>query len=268
MNPGFGVIGFPALLGFTVILTIAVTTWVVSLARADVSIVDRVWSVLILAAGCTYAVALESPGPRTGWLLVLVAVWALRLAAYITWRNWGEGEDRRYQAIRARNEPSFETKSLYLVFGFQAVLAWIVSTPLLAAVASPAPAGWMDAAGVALFAFGLAFETVADFQLARFKSRPASDGRVLDTGLWRYTRHPNYFGEFCVWWGLYLVALSAGGVWTIVSPLLMTLLLMKISGVALLEKDIGERRPAYREYVASTNAFFPGVPRTRAKDVS
>ena len=115
-----------------------------------------------------------------------------------------------------------------------------------------------------LFAFGFAFETVADLQLARFKAKPETKGRVLDTGLWRYSRHPNYFGEFCVWWGFYLIALAAGGWWAIVSPLLMSLLLMKVSGVTLLEKDIGERRPAYREYIARTNAFFPGAPRTGA----
>ena len=268
MTSGLDVIGFPALLGLTAILTLAAATWVASLARDDVSIVDRVWSILIFAAGCAYAASLDVAGPRTGWLLVLVAVWAFRLAAYITWRNWGEGEDRRYQAIRRRNEPHFEIKSLYLVFGLQAVLAWIVSAPLLAAAAGPTPPGWLDAAGIALFAFGLLFETVADFQLVRFKRRSANEARVLDTGLWRYTRHPNYFGEFCVWWGVYLVALSAGGWWTIVSPLLMSLLLLKISGVALLEKDIGERRPAYREYVERTNAFFPGLPRAGARRAS
>jgi len=143
----------------------------------------------------------------------------------------------------------------------QAVLAWLISAPLAAAIVSAAPIGVIDVIGAALAVFGIAFETFADAQLARFKAKPANAGRVMDSGLWRYTRHPNYFGEFCVWWGLYAIALAAGAWWTVFSPVLMTVLLLKVSGVALLEKDIGERRPAYRDYVARTNAFFPGPPR-------
>lgn len=120
---------------------------------------------------------------------------------------------------------------------------------------------WLDAPGIALVLFGIVFEAAGDWQLARFKSDPANRGQVMDRGLWRYTRHPNYFGEFCVWWGFYLLAASAGGWGAIVSPLLMSVLLLKVSGVGLLEKDIGERRPAYRDYIAHTNAFFPGPPK-------
>jgi steroid 5-alpha reductase family enzyme len=150
------------------------------------------------------------------------------------------------------------------VFGLQALLAWLIAAPLAAALRGDQPVGAVDVIGFALALFGLAFEAIADAQLARFKADAGSTGRVLDRGLWRYTRHPNYFGEFCVWWGLYLVAVGAGGAWTIFSPLLMTLLLLRVSGVALLEKDIVERRPAYRDYVARTNAFFPGPPRRPA----
>ena len=260
--PNLHAYGYAPLYGLETILAIAVVTWLLSLAKHDVSIVDSVWSALILGAGITYALTLPQAGPRATWLLALAGLWALRLAGYITWRNWGEAEDHRYREIRARNQPNFTVKSLYLVFGLQGVLAWIVSTPLLAALASMRAPGVLDALGVALFAFGFAFETAADLQLARFKARPETKGRVLDTGLWHYSRHPNYFGEFCVWWGFYLIALAAGGWWAIVSPLLMSLLLMKVSGVTLLEKDIGERRPSYREYIARTNAFFPGAPRT------
>ncbi|MDQ1345785.1 MAG: hypothetical protein QG586_1316, partial [Pseudomonadota bacterium] len=135
------------------------------------------------------------------------------------------------------------------------------SLPLLAAIHSDAPLGWLDIAGVALWVVGLVFEAGGDWQLARFKADPGNRGRVLDTGFWRYTRHPNYFGDFCVWWGFFLIALAAGGAWSIVGPVLMSVLLLKVSGVALLEKDIGERRPAYRDYVRRTNAFFPGPPR-------
>ena len=254
-------LGYAALCGGGAILLLAFATWLVSVYQRDASIVDSAWSLLILLAAIAYAVALPAPGARAAWVLALTALWALRLAGYISWRNWGEPEDHRYQAIRARNQPHFAAKSLYLVFGLQSVLAAVVSLPLLAALASSRLPNWLDALGVAVVLFGLVFETLGDWQLARFKASAASHGRVMDTGLWRYTRHPNYFGEFCVWWGFYVIALAAGGWWTMIAPLLMSLLLLKVSGVALLEKDIGERRPAYKAYVARTNAFFPGRPR-------
>jgi steroid 5-alpha reductase family enzyme len=250
-----------ALCGLGAILALAIATWIVSVVKRDVSIVDSVWSLLILLAAFAYAAVLPAVGPRAPWALALAVLWAARLCGYITWRNWGEPEDHRYQAIRARNQPNFPFKSLYLIFMLQGVLAAIVSLPLLAALTSPRSANWLDAAGIAVCIFGFLFETAGDWQLARFKADPASRGRVMDRGLWRYTRHPNYFGEFCVWWGFYLIALGAGGYWTIVSPLLMSLLLLKVSGVTLLEKDIGERRPAYRDYIARTPAFFPGMPK-------
>lgn len=253
-----------ALWGLAAILLLAVATWLVSLAKRDVSIVDSVWSGLILLAGLVYGETLPEYGPRAGWVLALALLWAARLAIYITWRNWEEPEDRRYREIRARNQPNFALKSLYLIFGLQGVMAWIVSAPLFAALAGLSKPGWLDALGIAVVAFGFVFETAGDWQLARFKGRMENRGRVMDTGLWRYTRHPNYFGEFCVWWGFYLIALAAGGWWAVVSPLLMSVLLLKVSGVTLLEKDIGERRPAYRDYIARTNAFFPGPSKESA----
>jgi len=250
-----------AAIGLGASLTVAALTWAASVARRDVSIVDSVWSLLVLApAGVAWALW-PQPGPRAAITLALALLWALRLAAYITWRHRGQPEDHRYRAIRARNEPHFAWKSAYLVFGLQAVLAWVVSMPLVAALASDAPWRWLDALGVALFALGFGIEAVADAQLARFKADPAHRGRVMASGLWRYSRHPNYFGEFCLWWGLWLLAAGAGAWWTVVSPLLMSVLLLKVSGVALLEKDIGERRPSYRVYSARTNAFFPWKPR-------
>jgi steroid 5-alpha reductase family enzyme len=250
----------PALLGLATIGVLALLTWVASLVRHDASLVDRLWSVFIASAGLTYGAALP-PTPRSIVMLALAVVWAARLSVYITWRNWGHGEDRRYQEIRARNEPGFAWKSLVYVFALQAVLAWVVSAPLLAGAASCAPFGPVDALGALLAAFGIVFEAVGDWQMARFKAQPANRGRVMDQGLWRYTRHPNYFGECCVWWGLFVMALAGGGLWSVVSPLLMTVLLLKVSGVSLLEKDIVERRPAYRDYVARTNAFVPGPRR-------
>jgi len=247
--------------GLAVSALLAALTWVASLVRRDVSLVDRTWSLMICGASLAYAWQLDWRAPRAVGVLALVLAWALRLSAHITTRNWGHGEDRRYQAIRARNEPNFAFKSLVIVFALQAVLAWVVSAPTLAAFTGRHAMGMLDVVGCALALAGLLFEAVADLQLTLFKRNPGNRGRVMDTGLWRWTRHPNYFGEACFWWGVWLVAAGAGGVaalWTIASPLLMTVLLLKVSGVALLEQDIGERRPAYRDYIARTNAFFPG----------
>jgi steroid 5-alpha reductase family enzyme len=252
---------FAALCGLGAMMVLALGVWLASIAKQDASIVDSVWSALIYLGVAVYALTLPQTGPRTFWVMVLAALWAIRLAAYITWRNWGEPEDRRYVDIRARNQPNYERKSLYLVFEMQAVLAWIVSMTLLGAVAGQSAWTWLDSLGASIMLFGLIFETVGDAQLAAFKGNADNRGRVMDKGLWYYTRHPNYFGEFCVWWGFYLMALSAGGWWAIVSPLLMSVLLLKVSGVTLLEKDITERRPAYRDYIARTNAFFPGLPK-------
>lgn len=253
------------LVGFGVILTMAVVTWCASVRKRDVSIVDSVWPLFFLAAALAYAGTVPQRGPRAPLVLVLVGLWALRLAGYLTWRNWGEPEDRRYQRIRRHNEPHFALKSLYLIFGLQGTLAWIVSLPLLAAIASPGSLNPLDYAGIALWGVGVCFESVADRQLARFKSAAANRGRVMDRGLWRYTRHPNYFGDFCVWWAFFLFAAAAGGWWSFVGPLLMSFLLLRVSGVALLEKDIAERRPGYRDYVLRTNAFFPGPPKRIAQ---
>jgi len=240
----------------------ALVGWMISLLRKDVSIVDSMWSLMFLLATAVYVLMANPPGSRVLLVSVLVAIWAVRLAVHITWRNWGEEEDYRYQKIRENNSPKFEFKSLYIVFGLQAILAWVISIPLLVAADADAPVGYLDIAGTIFWLVGFIFEAVGDFQLAKFKADPASKGRVMQTGLWRYTRHPNYFGEFCIWWGFYLIALSAGGWWSIVSPLLMTVLLLRVSGVAMLEKDIGKRRPKYADYIKRTNAFFPGPPKS------
>jgi len=243
------------------LLLVAVIFWLISLVRNDVSIVDSLWSLMFLLVALVYASFIDDGGPRAKMIVVLVALWAVRLSVYITWRNHGQPEDYRYQEIRANNEPFFRYKSLYIVFVLQAVLAWVISMPLAAAISGQSAIGFLDYAGVALFAAGLAFEALGDFQLSRFRRDPANAGKVLDTGLWRFTRHPNYFGNFTLWWGFYLLALSAGGWWTIISPLLMSILLLKVSGVALLEKDISVRRPQYENYILHTNAFFPGLRR-------
>ncbi len=247
--------------GLGVAVIVGVLTWVVSVFKRNVAIVDSVWSLMFIVEGAVYAWGTPTLSPRAVLATLLVAVWGLRLATHITLRNWGHGEDRRYAAIRARNEPRFALKSLYLVFGLQAVLSWIVSLPLLGAAVSVPPLGPLDALGSAMWLVGFVFEAGGDWQLGRFKANPENAGKVMDRGLWRWTRHPNYFGDFCVWWGLYAIALAGGAWWSVPGPILMSVLLMRVSGVILLEKDIGERRPQYADYIRRTNAFFPGPPK-------
>jgi steroid 5-alpha reductase family enzyme len=249
--------------GLYAMLAFASAGWVVSSIKNNVTLVDSMWSLFFLLATAMYISSGIGLTERNILLIIIVSIWSLRLAIYLGWRNWKPHEDHRYQAIRQNNEPHFWLKSLYIVFGFQALLAWVVSLPLLGIANSTAALQWLDHLGLLLFLSGLLWESIADWQLARFKAEPANQGAVLDTGVWRYSRHPNYFGEFCIWWGFYMMAVSAGAWWSIPGPLLMTLLLLKVSGVALLEKDIAERRPAYADYIKRTNAFFPGRPKER-----
>ncbi|MEO1248008.1 MAG: DUF1295 domain-containing protein [Pseudomonadota bacterium] len=253
------------LLALGVILSLAVAAWAVSVFARDVSFVDSLWSPFFLLAAVVYAASLgtvEDIGSRGLLVLILVAVWSLRLSIYITARNWGEGEDYRYRKIRADNDPGFWFKSLYIVFLLQGLLAWIISVALLPAVTGGGALNALDYLALALWLVGFLFESVGDYQLSRFKAQPGNEGKVMDRGLWRYTRHPNYFGDFCVWWSFYLFALAAGAWWSVVAPLLMSFLLLKVSGVSMLEKTITDRRPKYADYIARTNAFFPGPPKS------
>ncbi|MEM6640494.1 MAG: DUF1295 domain-containing protein [Pseudomonadota bacterium] len=255
------------LTGLGAMSALATVLWLVSLIKNDVSIVDSIWSLFFLVGVVAYSMA--GPGSERAWLTIgLVALWAVRLSGYITWRNWGEGEDYRYVAMREKNGPAFRYTSLVRVFLLQAVIAWVVSLPLLGVALSTAPLGPVDALGVAMFSIGLFFEAVGDWQLSRFKANPDNKGKVMDRGLWRYTRHPNYFGDFTLWWGLYLLALGAGAWWAFPGPLIMSFFLLKVSGVAMLEKDIGERRPKYADYIERTNAFFPGPPKPTASSTA
>lgn len=252
------------LYGLAAIAALAILTWLLSVIKRDVSIVDSIWSLMILAGAAVYAASSDYYGTRSFLILGLLLLWALRLSLYLTWRNWGEPEDRRYREIRDKYSPHFALKSLGIIFLLQALLAWIISLPLWPALSQSVALQPLDMLAIALWLLGMSFEIIGDWQLARFKADPANRGKVLDQGLWRYTRHPNYFGEALIWWSFYLFAVSAGAWWTLFAPLLMTWLLLKFSGVVLLEQSINERRPAYRQYIESTNAFIPG-PRKHAQ---
>lgn len=243
------------------ILVFAFLGWLLSLIRKNVTHVDSMWSLFFVIAALTSAafILFVYPAPaRLIIVLICVTIWALRLFVYLTWRNWGPHEDSRYIKIRQNNEPHYWLKSIYIIFAFQGVLAWVVSISLYAAITHVSAFNWLDYIALTLFLFGFTWETIADLQLSRFKANSSNKGKVLDIGVWRYSRHPNYFGECCVWWAFYLFALAGGAWWAIVSPLLMTLLLLKVSGVSLLESTIVERRPAYADYIKNTNAFLPG----------
>ncbi|HEX6130106.1 MAG TPA: DUF1295 domain-containing protein [Actinomycetota bacterium] len=254
-----------AAVSLVTLLAAGTALWLVSLRRNDVSIVDVAWGpafAVVAALGLAFG---EGARPRRLLVAALVAVWAARLAARIWRRNRGRGEDRRYRAFRERYGPErYRWLSLFQAFWLQAALAWVVSLPLQLAATAPAPEGLvpLDLLGALVWAVGFAFEAVGDAQLDRFAADPANRGRVMDRGLWRYTRHPNYFGDAVLWWGLGLIALAVPWGWVgLAGPALMTFLLLRVSGVAMLERDIAERRPGYRAYAARTSAFVPWPPR-------
>lgn len=249
------------------ILVVSFITWIISLILKDVSIVDSAWPLMFLFGVVVIAMDANDYNLRTQIILAMVLLWSVRLFSHLTWRNWGEPEDRRYRVIRKKYAPNFAFKSLFIIFIFQSVLAWVILMPLWPAITNNVAFSFWDALAIALGLAGFFFESVADWQLSRFKSNPDNQGKVMSRGLWYYTRHPNYFGECLVWWGFYLFAVSSGAWWSIPGPLLITWLLLKFSGVVMLEETIVKRRPAYREYIANTNAFFPGPPKHEGRTV-
>lgn len=244
--------------------------WLLSLFAGRVCIIDAFWGpgFGVVALTALFSVSESARGWPEWLLLGLVLIWGLRLGLHLGVRILGAvEEDRRYAAMRRKYDPNFHLKSLGIVFLLQAVILWFVSLPVTTGIAVAIVPGEVlqqvfAGAGILLWGAGLFFETVGDWQLARFRANPANSGRVLDSGLWALTRHPNYFGDFCVWWGLWLTSLAAGApLWTIASPAVMAFFLMKVSGVPMLEGDISSRRPGYAEYIRRTNAFFPGLPK-------
>ena len=245
------------------IAILMVLTWLLSLPLRNASIVDIVWGLGFVVVGWVVRSQGDTNETRQWVLVAMVTVWGLRLAGYLFWRNHGKPEDYRYRAMRRKWGDRFPIVSLLTVFALQGVLMWIVSLPLqLGQVRDGDGIGAVAVVGIALWAVGLFFESVGDVQLARFKADPANEGRVMDRGLWRYTRHPNYFGDACVWWGIGLVAAESGlGAWGLIGSAVMTVLLLKVSGVALLERSLHKRKPEYAAYAARTSAFVPRPPK-------
>jgi steroid 5-alpha reductase family enzyme len=247
-----------------IILVLMTLLWLLSLALKNASIVDIFWGTgFVVVTWISFLLTPQGTFARKLLLSLLVTIWGLRLSLYILWRNWGKPEDFRYQAWRKENGAAWWWRSFFKVFFLQGILMWIIAAPLVAAQISAQPDHliWLGCVAVLLWLYGFTFEAAGDWQLARFKANPNNKGKLLTTGVWRYTRHPNYFGDATQWWAYYLLALSAGGWWTIFSPILMTILLLRVSGVTLLEKNLKEQKPEYKEYAETTSEFIPWLPR-------
>jgi steroid 5-alpha reductase family enzyme len=237
--------------------------WLISLKMRDASIVDIAWgSGFVVVAWVSFWLS-EGEPTRSLILTLLTTIWGLRLAFYLAKRNLGHGEDFRYQSMRRKHGEKFAIVSLYSVFAVQGLLMWIVSLPVqLGQVRETPNFGVIGVVGVLVWGVGIFFEAVGDAQLAKFKRDPENKDLVMNQGLWRYTRHPNYFGDSCVWAGLGLIATESRlGIFGLVGPVVMTILLVKVSGAAMLDRAMLKRKPGYETYVASTSGFIPRPPR-------
>ena len=247
------------------IIVIAMTLlWLVSVFIKNASIVDPFWGLGFVIAGVFYYYNTEGLEIRKLIVLTLLIIWGLRLSVYLGWRNLGKGEDFRYQQFRKDfGEKRYWWISFFQVFLLQGVLLWLISAPLLSVqfYSGRSDLNYVDYAAIIIWIIGFSFEAGGDFQLARFKSDPKNKGKVLNTGFWKYTRHPNYFGDAAVWWAYGLFSVAAGSYWPLLSSLLMTLLIVKVSGVSLLEKTLKNTKPQYKDYVEKTPAFFPWFPK-------
>jgi len=252
---------FQALVMIMIMMSIL---WIISVILRNVSIVDLFWGFGFVLTTGFYFIRTDGLGPRKVILLILVSIWGLRLSGYLTWRNLGKGEDYRYRQFRSKyGEKRYWWISFFQTFVLQGLLMWLISAPLLGAqyYGQNIIAGIFDYSGIALWIIGFVFEAGGDYQLAVFKGDLSNKGKVLESGFWHYTRHPNYFGDSAVWWGYGLICLAAGSILPVLGSLLMTALIIKVSGVALLEKNLKEKKPEYMEYLERTSAFFPWFPK-------
>ena len=245
------------------IVILMVATWLLSVIIKNASIVDIVWGLGFVVVGWVSRATADGNDARQWLLTILVSVWGLRLGGYLAWRNIGHGEDFRYKSMRKRWGARFPIISLVTVFGLQGTLMWIVSLPVQLGQADATPSiGVVAWIGVAVYAIGLFFEAVGDAQLTRFKADTANTGKVMDRGLWKYTRHPNYFGDACVWWGIAIVAAETGsGAWGLIGAAVMSFFLRRVSGVTMLERSLKKRREGYDDYIARTSPFIPRPPK-------
>jgi len=253
-----------ALVGLGTILTAATLVWILSVRLRDASVADICWGSGFVLLAWLYCVLAPTMTSRSWLVAALITLWGVRLSLHIFRRHHGKGEDRRYATMRASHGPAFRWRSLLTVFWLQGAILWFVAMPILVAVRAARPTALtaVDVLGVVLFAVGFGFEVVGDHQLERFRAESSNRGHVLDRGLWRYTRHPNYFGDATLWWGVYAIAAATPGGWlTVLSPALMSFLLVRVSGVTLLEDDLRVSKPGYHAYISRTSAFFPWVPR-------
>jgi steroid 5-alpha reductase family enzyme len=238
--------------------------WIISVIVKNVSIVDFFWGLGFVIACCFYYLESDGYAPRKLILMTMVTIWGLRLSIYILWRNMGKGEDFRYREFRKKyGENRYWWISFFQTFLLQGVLMWLISSTLLGTqyYGSKTPLGIFDLLGILFWIIGFIFEAGGDLQLARFKANPQNKGKVLSSGLWHYTRHPNYFGDSAVWWGYGLICIASGSYIAALGSVLMTALIIYVSGVVLLEKSLVEQKPQYREYIEKTSAFIPWFPK-------
>ena len=257
------------LIGLATIVALFTVVWLASLALKNASIVDIWWGPGFIVMAGAYLAATDGFAGRRQLIAALVVLWGLRLARYIGRRNIGHGEDFRYAKWRQENGASWWWYSYFKVFLLQAVVGWVVGLPLFYAIRAAEPAAFTvwDFAGAAVFAAGFLFEAIGDAQMRRFKANPANKGRLMNTGLWRYSRHPNYFGEALLWWGLGIIGTGTpGGVLGLIGPAVITYLLIRVSGVAMLEATLKSTKPGYAEYIATTSSFVPMPPRGPVQD--
>jgi steroid 5-alpha reductase family enzyme len=248
------------------LLVMMAVTFAVALKAGKHSVVDTAWGIGIAVVAVVALVSSLGYGQsvRRALLTAAAVIWGLRLASYIGSRNRGKPEDPRYRDLLSKAKGDKNIYALRTIYLLQALILWVACLPIQAGMLEHGAPGPVLIIGAVLWLGGFVFESVGDWQLARFKADPAHKGVVMDRGLWRYTRHPNYFGDFCMWWGLFLISLGSWvGVATIVGPLLMTFLLTRGSGQALTERRMADR-PQYADYIARTSGFFPRPPKRNA----
>lgn len=255
--------GNAMLMAAITIAVVMVATWIISLIIKNASIVDIVWGAGFAVTSWVLALTVDGNSGRQLLLAIMVGLWGMRLALYLAKRNIGHGEDWRYKAMRKKKGKNFGVISLVTVFGLQGVLMWTVSLPVILGNADVSPGvGPIAVMGIMLWIVGLTFEAVGDYQLAKFKKDPVNATKVMDKGLWSLTRHPNYFGDALLWWGIGIVGAETGsGIFGLIGPVVMTFFLLKISGVPMLERSLSRRREGYADYVARTSGFIPRPPK-------